>query len=114
MPVTAEDTPILPCLSPIGGRSIMAHFDSPHMSSDGGLLMLREAELRLGVAQRLAACINDPCASSRMLHGPDEIIRTRMLMIAAGYEDGNDGNRLRTDPMFKLAMGRLPMRTYAH
>ena len=60
MPVIAEDTPILPCLSSICGRSIVARFDSPHMSSDGGLLVLREVELRLGIAQRLAACISDP------------------------------------------------------
>ena len=42
------------------------------------------------------------------MHGLDEIIRFRMLMIAAGYEDGNDADSLRTDPLFKLAMGRLP------
>ena len=42
-----------------------------------------------------------------MVHGLDEIIRTRMLMIAAGYDDGNDADTLRRDPMFKLAIGRL-------
>jgi hypothetical protein len=108
MPVTAEATPLLPGLSPVCGRPIVARFDSPHMSSDGGLLALREVELRLGIAHRLAACISDPRAPGRVLHGIDEIIRTRMLMIAAGYEDGNDADTLRADPMFKLAMGRLP------
>ena len=108
MPATAESTPMLPGLSPICGRSIVARFDSPHMSSDGGLLALREVELRLGIAQRLASCIIDPRDPSRVAHGLDQIIRTRMLMIAAGYEDGNDADTLRTDPLFKLAMGRLP------
>jgi hypothetical protein len=42
-----------------------------------------------------------------VIHGLDEIIFTRMLMIAMGYEDGNDADRLRRDPMFKLAMSRL-------
>ena len=65
-------------------------------------------ELRLGIAQRLASCIIDPRDPSRVAHGLDQIIRTRMLMIAAGYEDGNDADTLRTDPLFKLAMGRLP------
>ncbi len=108
MPATSEDTPMLPGLSPICGRSIVARFDSPHMSSDGGLLALREVELRLGIATRLAGCISDPRTPGRVQHGLDDIIRTRMLMIAAGYEDGNDADRLRGDPMFKLAMGRLP------
>lgn len=44
----------------------------------------------------------------RVVHGLDKITRTRMLMIAAGYEYGNDAGTLRGDPMFKLAMGRLP------
>lgn len=46
----------------------------------------------------------------RVVHSLDEIMRFRMLMIAAGYEDGNDADSLRTDPMFKLAMDRLPRR----
>ena len=72
------------------------------------LLALREVEQRLAIASRLAACIRDLRDPSRVVHGLDEIIRTRMLMIAAGYEDGNDVDTLRRDPMFKLAKGRLP------
>ena len=108
MPVRVEPTPALPGLSPVGGKAIVARFDGGCMSSDGGLLALREAEQRLDIASRLAACIRDPRAPSRVVHGLDEIIRTRLLMIAAGYEDGNDADSLRGDPMFKLAMGRLP------
>ena len=108
MPVKVESTPMLPGLSPVGGKTIEARFDAACMSSDGGLLALREIEQRLGIASRLAACIRDPRDPSRVIHGLDEIICTRMLMIAAGYEDGNDADRLRRDPMFKLAMGRLP------
>jgi hypothetical protein len=108
MPVKAEFSPILPSLSPVCGRAIVARFDSARMSSDSGLLVLREVDQHLGLAPRLAACIPDPRALNRVVHGLDEIIRTRLLMIAAGYEDGNDADRLRSDPMFKLAMGRLP------
>jgi len=86
---------------------VIARFDGGHLSSDGGLLVLREVEQRLDVAGRLAACIMDPRDPERVVHGFDEIIRFRLLMIAAGYEDGNDADRLRTDPMFKLAMARL-------
>jgi len=108
MPVQAKTLPLLPGLSPVGGKAIVARFDAACMSSDGGLLALREVEQRLAIASRLATCIHDPRDPSRVVHGLDEIIRTRMLMIAAGYEDGNDADRLRHDPMFKLAMGRLP------
>ena len=108
MPVKVESTPMLPGLSPVGGKTIEARFDAACMSSDGGLLALREIEQRLAIAQRLADCIRDRRDPSRVIHGLDEIIRTRILMIAAGYEDGNDVDHLRRDPMFKLAMGRLP------
>ena len=108
MPVKVESTPMLPGLSPVCGKPIEARFDGACMSSDGGLLALREVEQRLTIASRLAGCLRDPRDPSRVVHGLDEIIRTRMLMIAAGYEDGNDADTLRRDPMFKLAMGRLP------
>src|SRR3954451_14368087 len=108
MPVQAKTPPLLPGLSAIGGKAVIARFDGGHLSSDGGLLVLREVEQRLDLARRLAACIVDPRAPERVVHGLDEIIRTRMLMISSGYEDGNDADRLRRDPMFKLAMGRLP------
>src|SRR4051794_29628455 len=108
MPATDEVTAILPGLSPIHGRAIEARFDSAMMSSDGGLLVLREIEQRLGIAKRLAACLEDPRAPERVVHGLDEIIRFRLLMIAAGYEDGNNANNLRRDPAFKLALDRLP------
>jgi hypothetical protein len=108
MPVKVEPIPSLPGLSSVCGRTIVARFDGACMSSDGGLLALREVERRLDIASRLAACTRDPRAPGRVVHALDEIIRTRMLMIAAGYEDANDADTLRRDPMFKLAMGRLP------
>ena len=108
MPVRVDCNPMLPGLSPVCGKTIVARFDGASMSSDGGLLALREVERRLAIATRLAACISDPRAPERVRHELDEIIRTRMLMIAAGYEDGNDADSLCRDPMFKLAMGRLP------
>jgi len=107
MPAKVEPTPVLPGLSPVGGKPVIARFDGGHLCSDGGLLVLREVEQRLDVAGRLAACIKDPRDPERVVHGLDEIIRFRLLMIAAGYEDGNDADRLRTDPVFKLAMERL-------
>ena len=103
-----DATPFLPGLSPVQGKAVVARFDGGRLSSEGGLLVLREVERRLGLADRLALCLKDPRAPEKVVHRLAEIIRFRMLMIAAGYEDGNDADTLRGDPMFKLALDRLP------
>jgi hypothetical protein len=100
--------PPLPGLSLVSGKTIVAKFDGGLLSSDGGILMLREIEQRLRVADRLAACIEDPRAPDQITHTLADIIRFRLLMIAAGYEDGNDADTLRGDPMFKMALDLSP------
>ena len=102
--------PMLPLagLSPVDGKAVVAKFDGGLLSSDGGVLALREAEQRLGVADRLAACLVDLRAPDQITHSLSDIIRFRLLMIAAGYEDGNDASRLRDDPLFKMAMNLTP------
>jgi len=104
------DDPMLPLpgLSPVLGESVVARFDGGQLSSDAGVLVLREIEQRLGVAKRLAACIDDPRAQAQVVHGLAEMIRFRMLMIASGYEDCDDAKALRSDPAFKLAQNVLP------
>jgi hypothetical protein len=103
-----ETTPPLPGLSPVNGKTVTARFDGGALSSDAGLLALREVERRLDVAGRLGGCIDDPRDPSRTVHGVADILRFRMLMIAAGYEDGIDANALRADPVFKMALERTP------
>ena len=98
----------LPGLSPVAGKSVVAKFDGGLLSSDGGVLALREVEQRLRVADRIAACIKDPRAPDQITHTLADIIRFRLLMIAAGYEDGNDASDLRRDPLFKMALERAP------
>ena len=104
----ADDAPFLPGLSPVAGTPVQVTFDAGRLSSDGGVLVLAEIERRLGIAERLARCIEDPRASDRVQHGLAEMIRFRALLIAAGYEDANDCDALRVDPVFKMAIGRLP------
>jgi hypothetical protein len=98
----------LPGLSPVSGKTVVAKFDGGLLSSDGGILVLREIEQRLRVADRLAACLQDPRLPDQITHSLADIIRFRLLMIAAGYEDGNDASSLRTDPMFKMALDLSP------
>ena len=98
----------LPGLSPVAGKEVVARFDGGRLSSDGGLLVVREIERRLGIAERLAACIEDRRDPGSTVHTLADIIRFRLLMIAAGYEDGNDATSLRIDPVFKMALECLP------
>lgn len=92
----------------MAGKPLFARFDGEQFSSDGRLLVLREVEHQLGIADRLAACIDDPRAPERVRHEIAAILRFRLLMIVAGYEDGNDADSLRHDPVFKLALDQLP------
>ena len=98
----------LPGLSPVSGKRVEVKFDGGLLSSDGGVLALREVDQRLRVADRLAACMVDRRAPDQITRSLADIIRFRLLMIAAGYEDGNDANCLRSDPMFKMALDLTP------
>ena len=83
-------------------------FDGGRLTSDAGVLMLADIERRLGIAERLARCLTDPRSPERVHHTLAEMIRFRVLLIAAGYPDANDCDALRADPAFKMAVGRLP------
>jgi len=68
-------------LSPVSGKTVVAKFDGGLLSSDGGILVLRESTTRR-VADRLAACIEDPRSPDQITHSLADIIRFRLLMIA--------------------------------
>jgi hypothetical protein len=89
-------------------KKLTGAFDLGEVSSNGGLLLLREVERRLGLADRLAGCLRDRRAPERIEHPLAEMLRTRMLAIAAGYEDADDCDSLRHDPVMKMAVGRAP------
>ncbi|SFL19523.1 Transposase DDE domain group 1 [Mesorhizobium albiziae] len=107
-PAMNDLTPPLSGLSSVGGKSVFARFDGGMLSSNSGVLALAEVEKRLRVAERLARCIDDPRCPDQVVHSLADMIGFRMKMIAAGYEDGNDANRLRCDPIFKMAQDALP------
>src|SRR3954452_23003784 len=86
-PAMNDPTLPLPGLSPVSGKAVVAKFDGGLLSSNGGVLALREVEKRLRVAARFAACIKDPRAPDQITHTLADIIRLRLLMIAAGYVD---------------------------
>ena len=94
--------------SSVAGKAVRAAFDGGRLTSDVGVLMLADIERRLGIAERLARCIADPRSPERVHHTLAEMIRFRVLLIAAGYPDANDCDTLRADPAFKMALGRAP------
>ena len=103
-----EHSEYLPFLSPVDRRHVRVAFDGGLLSSDGGVLLLRDVEQRLKIAARLARCLVDRRDPSRIDHALVEMLRFRMFAIVAGYEDGDDCDALRCDPIFKLAAGRAP------
>lgn len=92
----------------VGGKKITAAFDGGRLTSDGGVLLLAQAERAMGLCRRLASCIADPRDPTRVIHRLDDILRARVFAIACGYEDADDLDALRDDPGFRLALGKLP------
>jgi hypothetical protein len=104
-----HDDILLPFSLPaVGRKKLSAAFDGGRLTSDGGVLLLAAVERRMQIAERLAGEIADPRAPALVVHTVADILRARMLAIACGWEDGDDLDRLRSDPAFKLACGRLP------
>ena len=103
-----EDTPLPFDLPSVHRKKITVDFNGGNQSSNAGLLLLREAERKRGVCQRLAAAMPDHRDPDRILHTMHEMLMARASAIACGYEDANDLDRLRHDPLMKLAVGRCP------
>jgi len=103
-----ETIAYLPGLSPVENKQLCARFDGGRLSSDGGVLLLRGIEKRLGLAARLAGCLADARDPASTTHSYADMIGARLLAITCGYEDCDDLDVLRSDPAFKLACGRLP------
>lgn len=90
-------------------RPVVAKFDQRQGSSDGGAILLKAAERRLGLTSALAACLRDDRESGKVRHELSELITQRVMAIALGYEDANDAARLASDPIHKLLVGRDPV-----
>jgi len=89
-------------------RPISVAADAPRMSSDAGWLLLRQADERTGLTEGLAGCLPEGRTAGRLRHPRLEQIRQRVYQIAMGYEDANDADTLRRDPVLKAVCDRLP------
>lgn len=86
---------------------LAARFDGGRVTSDGGLPWLAEAEAELGICRALAACVPE-WRRGKVVHSLETLMRQRVFQIACGYEDQDDADTLRVDPLLKLVCGRLP------
>ena len=90
-------------------KPVVAQFDQQEGSSDGGAILLKVADRRYGLTERLAACLNDDRQAGKIDHPLSELLAQRVFGIACGYPDGNDADRLAKDPIQKLWLGRDPL-----
>src|SRR5258705_4740613 len=90
-------------------RPVVAKFDHQQGSSDGGAILLKAANQRLGITSALAACLQEERQPGKILHEIEELLTQRVMGIALGYEDANDAARLASDPIHKLLVGRDPV-----
>jgi hypothetical protein len=87
---------------PLAGRGIRGQFDGGTITSDGGGLLLREVEKRVGIIERFAACFTDHRAQERVEHPVKTLVGQRIYALALGYEDLNDHDQLRADPLLAV------------
>jgi hypothetical protein len=91
------------------GKLVVARFDQPQSSSDGGALLLKACDERLGLTEALTGCLSDGRQPGKVEHSLHDLIRRRVYGIACGYKDCNDAARLSGDAVHKLLVDRDPL-----
>ena len=92
----------------VSGKDVVARFDGGDLTSDAGLLLLGEADRKIGLTEGMTEAITDRRQQSKVLHKVHDILRERVYAISAGYEDANDLDTLGSDPVLKTVCDRLP------
>jgi hypothetical protein len=93
----------------LSSRPLQVVFDEPDSTSDGGALLLKAADRKLGLTEALAGSLTDGRDAGRIAHSFHDLVRQRIYGLALGYEDANDAARVGDDPMHKLLLGRDPL-----
>ena len=91
----------------LGSRQVVASFDGGQISSDGGVLLLRDLDRSMGLTRSLAGCFTDRRDQERIEHSVQTLVGQRVLALALGYEDLNDHQALRHDPLLSAAADKL-------
>jgi hypothetical protein len=88
---------------------LVVQFSDLELSSDAGILLARQAEEKVGICRALAECIQEWRDPNRITHNLHQLVSQRVYQLVGGYEDANDSNQLRHDPIYKMACERLPL-----
>src|SRR5260370_9690030 len=102
--VPAQKQPLL--FTELGSRQVAADFSGGTLSTDAGALLLRQVDVNLGLTTELAQCFCDQRDPVWVDHSVQELLRQRIFATALGYEDINDHQRLRLDPLLAAACGK--------
>ena len=94
--------------SPAAGFTVRADFNGGGLSSDFGPLLLREVDRQIGLTARITGALHDARHPGYIKHSTSDLLQQRIYQIGCGYEDGNDSNSLRNDPLFRLGVDRKP------
>ncbi len=87
-------------------RTVVAKFDGGTITTEGGGLLLHQVEQKTGILRQFAACFRDFRGSTRIDHTVEELVRQRVYALALGYEDLNDHDQLRADPLLAMLSGK--------
>jgi hypothetical protein len=87
-------------------REVVAQFDGGDITTDAGGLLLREVDQRLQLTERLAGCFSDYRRADKIEHTVRELVAQRVYGLALGYEDLNDHDQLRADPLLAVLVGK--------
>jgi hypothetical protein len=90
----------------LGGRELVWRFDGGDITSDGGALVLKKLEEQMGIVRRFTGCFEDYRSVKQIEHPLLDLIMQRVFGLALGYEDLNDHDELRRDPMLAVALGK--------
>jgi hypothetical protein len=90
----------------LGHRVIEANFEGGALSSDGGLMLARQVDRRIGLSAAVADALHDPRDPDRITHALRDLVAQRLYGLVCGYEDVNDHARLRSDPLMQTAVGK--------
>ncbi len=90
-------------------KPLLAKYSGLDLSSDAGLLLVRQAEEKIKICEGMVDCLMDNREQSKVKHPLAQLISQRIYQIVAGYEDANDSNELRHDPIFKIVCDKIPL-----
>jgi hypothetical protein len=105
----SDCTPEQLSFPPVNGFTVRGEFNGGALSSDFGPMILRGVDQQTGLIKQLSAAIHDQRHPSYIDHPLEDLVRQRIFQVACGYEDANDANALRQDPLFKLGLERTPL-----